>query len=66
MIDMPTTMEIDQWLQCNLGGNILLAFCSCELLGEGVEAVDIGLVVVLVVKLHDFAGDGGFEGAIII
>jgi hypothetical protein len=66
MIDMSAAMEVDQWLQSNLCGDIFFVFCGCELLGGSIEAVDIGLVVVLVVKLHDLSGDGGLERTVII
>lgn len=36
------------------------------MLGGGVEAVDISLVVVLVMQLHDLAGDRGFKRAIVV
>jgi hypothetical protein len=44
----------------------LFLFCGCELLRGGVEAVDIGLVVVLVMEFHDLSGDGGLERTVII
>jgi hypothetical protein len=37
-----------------------------ELLNSGVVAGDIGVVVVLVVQLHDLAVDGGLQGAIVV
>ena len=37
-----------------------------EFLGSIVVAVDVGLVVFRVVKFHDLARDGGFEGGIVI
>lgn len=63
---MTTAVEVDQRLQRNLGTNVLLSFRSLELFGCGIVAVDVGLVVVLVVKLHDLARDGGLQGAIVI
>lgn len=66
MVDVTASVEVDQWLQGNLGLDILLCLCGCELLGRGIEAVDIGLVVVLVVQLHDLTGDRGFERAIVV
>jgi hypothetical protein len=47
VVDMATPVEVDQGLQSNLGLDILLLFCSSELLRGRVEAVDVGLVVVL-------------------
>ena len=66
VIDVSTTVEVDQWLQGNLGGNILLFLCRGDLFGGSVEAVDVGLVVVLVVKLHDLARDGRLQRPVII
>jgi hypothetical protein len=37
-----------------------------ELLNSGVVAVDVGVVVVLVVELHDLAGDRRLKGAIVV
>jgi hypothetical protein len=37
-----------------------------DLLAEVVEGSNVGVVVVLVVELHDLAGDGGLERAIVI
>ena len=66
MVDVTTAVEINHRLQGNLRSDILLRLGGLELLGGGVEAVDVGLVVVLVVELHDLAGDGGLEGAVVV
>jgi hypothetical protein len=66
VIDVTTPMEIDQRLQRNLSLDILILLSGGELLRCGVEAVDVGLVVVLVVELHDLTGDGRLERAIVI
>jgi hypothetical protein len=66
MVDMAASVEVDQGLQRNLGLDVLLLLCCCELFGRRIETVNIGLVMVLVVELHDFTGDGGFERAIVI
>ena len=63
---MSTTMEVNQRQQRNCGLNILLLLCGGQLFGGGVVAVDVCLVVVLVVKLHDLARDRGLERAIVI
>jgi len=63
---MSTTVEVDDRLQGNGRRNILLRLCGLELLRGGVVAVDIGLVVVLVMQLHDFAGNSGLESAIVV
>lgn len=66
MVDVSTPVEVDQWLQSNLCGDILLVLGGLELLGCGVEAVDVGLVMVLVVELHDLAGDGWFQRTVVV
>jgi len=66
MIDVSTSVEVDQWLQSNLCRDILFVLGGLELLGCGVEAVDVCLVVVLVVELHDLAGDGGLQRTVVV
>lgn len=63
---MTTTVEIDQWLQSNLCGDILLGLSGLELLGGSVVAGDIGLMVLGVVELHDLARNGWLECAIVV
>lgn len=66
MIDMSTTMEVNQWLKSNLGSDILLLLCGLDLLRCSIEAIDVCLVVVLVVQLHDLAGDGWLKRTVVI
>ena len=66
VVDVATTVEVDQWLQSNLGLDITLLCGLLELLGGSVEAGDIGVVVLGMVKLHDLAGNGWLESAIVI
>ncbi len=66
MIEVASPVEIDQWLQSDLSGDVGLRLSGGHLLGSVVEGVDVRVVMVLVVELHDFAGDGGFEGAVVI
>lgn len=66
VVQVTTTVEVDQGLEGNLGRNVVLVLGLLELLNGSVVAVDVGLVVVLVVKLHDLAGDGGLESAIVV
>lgn len=66
VVDVSTTMEIDQWLKGDLCGDVFLGLGSLELLGSCVEAVDICLVVILVVEFHDLAGDGGLKCAKVV
>ncbi len=37
-----------------------------HLLGGLVDAVDVGLVVLAVVELHDFSADGRLEGGVVV
>lgn len=66
VVQVATTVEVDEGLQGNLGGNVTLVLSLLELLNSGVVAGDIGVVVVLVVQLHDLAVDGGLQGAIVV
>lgn len=59
-------MEIDQRLLCNLGGNVSLCLDLLHLLLSSIVGVHICAVVLVVMKLHDLAGDRGLEGAIVI
>ena len=72
MIDVATAVKIYQGRKSELlgqrgggsggGGGLELG----ELGGEVVEGVDICGVVVVVVEFHNFAGDGGFEGGVVV
>lgn len=66
VVQVATTVEVNCGLQSNLGGDITLVLSLLELLNSGVVAGDIGVVVVLVVQLHDLAVDGGLQGAIVV
>jgi hypothetical protein len=66
MVQMSTAMEIDDRLQSNSSRNILFRLGSLHLLSCGIVAVNICLVVVLVVELHDLARNGWFQRAIIV
>lgn len=61
-----TSVEVDERLQSNLSSNIVLGLGLSQLLGEVVVRGHVGVVVVLVVKLHDLAGDGRLKRAIVI
>lgn len=69
VVDVAAAVEVDDGLQSNLvgdgfGGVELLR--RGELLGRGVEGVDVGVVVLGVVELHDLAGYGRLEGGVVI
>ena len=59
-------MEVDQRLQGNLSLDVILGLGFGDLLAEVVVRGYVGVVVVLVVELHDLARDGGLEGAIVV
>ena len=59
-------MEVDKWLLRNLSLNISLRLQVFHLLQRGVVRVHVCAVVLVVVELHNLAGDGGLEGAIVI
>lgn len=63
---MATTVEVEEGSLSSSGLGITLVLSLSEGVGSSVEAVDIGLVVLGVVKLHDLAGDVGFEGAVVV
>lgn len=63
---MSTTVKVDQWLQSNLCLYISLLCCLLKLLAGSVEAGNIGLVVLGVVKLHDLARDGRLKSTIVV
>jgi hypothetical protein len=66
MIKVSTTVKVDHRLQGDDALDILLGFGGRQLFRGGVVAVDVSLVVHLVVQLHDLAGDGGLECAVVI
>lgn len=59
VVQVATTVEVDERLQGDLGGDVTLVLSLLELFNSGVVAGDIGVVVVLVVQFHDLAVDGG-------
>ena len=66
VVDVAAAVEVDQGLQGDLGLDVVLGLCLGDLLAEVVVRCHVGVVVVLVVKLHDLAADGGLEGAVVI
>ena len=59
-------MEVDQRLLRDLPCNILVRSKLLHLLRSGIEAVYVGVVVLVVVQLHNLAGDGRLEGAVVV
>ena len=63
---MAAAVEVDQGLQGDLRLDVFFLLGFGDLLAEVVEGGYVGVVVVLVVQLHDLAGDGGFERAVVV
>lgn len=62
VVDVTTAVETDLLLQANQGGHVV-GLGGRGVGGErGIEVVDVGLVMLLVVQLHDLLGDHGLEG----
>jgi hypothetical protein len=66
MVDVAAAVEVDHGLQSNLSLDVFLVFCFRNLLREVVERGHVGLMMLGVVQLHDLAGDGGLERAVVI
>lgn len=66
VVQVTTTVEVDGGLESNLSGNVALVLSLLELLNCGVVVVDVGVVVSLVVKLHDLTGDGRLQSTIVV
>lgn len=69
MVDVAPAVEVDERLQGDpvgdggRGGDLL---GGEEFFGGGVEGGDVGVVMFGVVEFHDLAGDGGFEGGVVV
>jgi hypothetical protein len=66
VIEVAAAVEVDQRLQSDLRGDVGFGLGLGDLLAEVVEGGYVGVVVVFVVEFHDFARDGGLEGAIVV
>ena len=66
VVEVATAVEVDQRRLGGGLGHIAAGLCLGYCLESGIEAVDVGLVVLGVVQLHDLAGDVGFERAIVV
>jgi hypothetical protein len=66
VIEVASAVEVDQRLQCDLCGNVVVGLSFFQLSDGGVVRVDVGRVVLVVMQLHDLAGDGWFEGTIVV
>jgi hypothetical protein len=61
-----TSVKIDHGKQCNLGLVVLLGLGLRHLLLECIQRGDVGVVMLAVMELHNLAGDGRLESAIVI
>lgn len=66
VVDVPAAVEVDGGFQGDLGRHVVLGLRLVQLLERGVVVGHVGVVVVLVVQLHDLARDGGLEGAVVV
>lgn len=66
VVDMATTVEVEERSLRSRGLGITLVLGLGESVGGSVEAVDVGLMVLGVVELHDLSGDVGFEGTVVV
>lgn len=66
VVDVSTAVEVEQGSNSGSLGEVSLALSLGDSLEGGVEAGHVGLVVLLVVKLHDLSGDVRLERAIVV
>lgn len=58
---MATAVELEGGLEVDLGGDVVLGLSLLEVLLGGVQAGNVGLVVLVVVESHDLLRDRGLE-----
>lgn len=66
VVNVTTTMEVQQRGLGSSSLGVVLGIGLGDGLIGGIEAIDVGLVVLGVMQLHDLAGDVGLKGTIII
>lgn len=66
VVDVATAVEVQQRSLSGGGLGVAPGLGVTEGLDGSVEAVDVCLVVLGVVKLHDLAGDGGLERTVVV
>ena len=59
-------MKVNQRLLRNLACNVAFGLYLFHFLHGRVVRIDVGAMMLVVVQLHDLAGDGGLEGAIVV
>ena len=66
VVDVAAAVEVEHGLQGDLRRDVGFGGGFGDLLAEVVVRGHVGVVVVFVVEFHDFAGDGGLEGAVVV
>ncbi len=59
-------MEVEHRQECDLCLDVFGGLCARHVFGGCVEGGYVCLVVFGMVEFHNFAGYGGFEGAIVV
>lgn len=63
---MAAAVEVQQRRDAGGLGEVTFGLSLVDRVESAVQTGDIGLVVLGVVKLHNLAGDVGFEGAVVV
>lgn len=66
MVDVATTVELDGTLQLNLLAKVTVLLGLGESLVRSVQVVDVGLMVLRVVKRHDLGSNEWLESIVSI
>lgn len=66
VVDVAAAVEVEEGRLGGGGAGVVLGQGLGQGLGGRVEAVDVGLVVLGVVQLHDLARNVGLEGAVVV
>lgn len=66
VVNVATTVEVDEGSLGSSSLGIALGLGLGDSVESGIEAVDVGLVVLGVVELHNLAGDVGLEGTVVV
>jgi len=66
VVAVSTTVEVEKRSNRGSLGEVTLALSLGNSLERAVQAGNVGLMVLLVMKLHDLAGDVGLESAIVV
>lgn len=66
MIQMTSTIEFNLLLQINQRIEIVALLCCISFLECNIQIVNIGLVVFLMVKLHDLGRNDRFKSIVIV